>query len=91
MTTANTSAHDPAVGTTLTAFLAERTGIEPDADLDLFATGVISSMFAMELVVFLEDTYDVEIVGPELSRANFASVRAMSALVLRLRQAETGA
>ncbi|MDT0444125.1 acyl carrier protein [Streptomyces johnsoniae] len=74
----------------LTAFLAEQTGTEPAADQDLFATGVISSMFALQLVVHLEDEYDIEIVGPELSMDNFRSVRTMSALVLRLQDADTG-
>ncbi|MEU8781758.1 acyl carrier protein [Streptomyces sp. NPDC048637] len=87
MTTANAGAETTAVEQALTAFLVERTGVEPEPEQDLFATGAISSMFAMELVVFLEDTYDVEIVGPELSRDNFRSVRAMSAMVLRLRGA----
>jgi methoxymalonate biosynthesis acyl carrier protein len=88
MTTANAGADATAVEQELTAFLVARTGADPDADQDLFATGAISSMFAMEVVVYLEDTYDIEIVGPELSRDNFRSVRAMSALVLRLRTAE---
>ncbi|NJQ04209.1 acyl carrier protein [Streptomyces lonarensis] len=74
----------------LTAFLTERTGTEPSAEQDLFSTGVISSMFALQLVVHLEDEYDIEIVGPELSMDNFRSVRAMSALVQRLQGAEDG-
>lgn len=86
MTIANAEA--AAVEKDLTALLVRRTGAEAEADQDLFATGVISSMFAMELVVHLEDTYDIEIIGPELSRDNFRSVRAMSALVQRLRPAE---
>ncbi|GGV43644.1 hypothetical protein GCM10010182_80270 [Actinomadura cremea] len=89
MTAVNVSAA-AVVEKELTAFLIERTGAEPELDQDLFATGTISSMFAMELVVFLEDTYDVEIVGPDLSRDNFASIRAMAALVLRLREGGGG-
>lgn len=85
MTAANANAEAVAVANDLTDFLARRIGADPDADQDLFATGVISSMFALELVVHLEDTYDIEILGPELSRDNFRSVTAMSALVLRLR------
>jgi methoxymalonate biosynthesis acyl carrier protein len=71
----------------LTAFLLQRTGAEPDPEADLFASGMISSMFAMELVVHLEDEYDIEIVGSELNRNNFRSIHAMTALVLRLREA----
>lgn len=82
MTTTNAGA---AVQQDLTEFITRRTGAEPEAGQDLFATGAISSMFAMELVVHLEDTHDIEILGPELSRDNFRSVQAMTAMVLRLR------
>ncbi|QDY75237.1 acyl carrier protein [Streptomyces qinzhouensis] len=84
MTAANAGTHGPTVQKELTAFLAERTGNEPTPEQDLFTTGVISSMFALQLVVHLEDEYDIEIVGPELSMNHFRSVQAMSALVLRL-------
>jgi methoxymalonate biosynthesis acyl carrier protein len=52
---------------------------------DLFADGVITSMFAMELVVQLEESFAVAIVGPDLKLANFRSVAAMADLVRRLR------
>ena len=52
---------------------------------DLFADGVITSMFAMELVVQLEEFFAVAIVGPDLKLANFRSVAAMADLVRRLR------
>ncbi len=90
MTAAQGDSGGAAVEKELTAFLAERTGTEPTADQDLFATGVISSMFALQLVVHLEDEYDIEIVGPELSMDNFRSVQTMAALVLRLQDAEGG-
>lgn len=57
------------------------------AEQDLFADGVITSMFAMELVVQLEQAFDVAIVGPDLKLANFRSVAAMAGLVHRLRSA----
>jgi methoxymalonate biosynthesis acyl carrier protein len=69
----------------LLAFLRERTGQEWTVDRDLFAEGGLSSLFAMELVVQLESTFDVEVAGPDLQLANFRTVTAMSALVARLR------
>jgi methoxymalonate biosynthesis acyl carrier protein len=57
------------------------------AEQDLFADGVITSMFAMELVVQLEQSFAVAIVGPDLKLANFRSVAAMADLVHRLRSA----
>jgi methoxymalonate biosynthesis acyl carrier protein len=71
----------------LLAFLAERTKTEVAVDHDLFGSGLVTSMFAMELVVHLEDAYDIAIVGPELKLDNFRTVQAMTSLVLRLREA----
>ncbi|MGC7102881.1 acyl carrier protein [Amycolatopsis lurida] len=50
---------------------------------DLFADGLVSSMSAMQLVVHLETTYEIEIVGRDLRLDNFRTVEAMVALVLR--------
>ena len=69
----------------LLAFLRERTGHDWTVDRDLFAEGGLSSLFAMELVVQLENTFDVEVAGPDLQLANFRTVTAMSDLVARLR------
>jgi methoxymalonate biosynthesis acyl carrier protein len=41
-------------------------------------------MFAMELVVFLERSYGVTIIGADLKLDNFRTVQAMTKLVLRI-------
>jgi methoxymalonate biosynthesis acyl carrier protein len=69
----------------LIEFLVDKVKIDVAADLDLFGSGLVSSMFAMQLVVHVESTYDIAIIGPELTLDNFRTVRAMAALVLRLR------
>lgn len=74
-----------AIEEALLYFLAERVKASVEPDQDLFGTGLVSSMFAMQLVVHLEETYDIAIVGPELKLDNFRTVQAMTALVLRLR------
>ncbi|MFH9419136.1 acyl carrier protein [Streptomyces sp. NPDC017529] len=66
-------------------FLAERIKTTVEVDQDLFASGVVSSMFAMQLVVHLEETYDIAIVGGDLKLDNFRTVQTMAGLVLRLR------
>jgi methoxymalonate biosynthesis acyl carrier protein len=71
----------------LLSFLANRFRAEIAPDQDLFKSGLVSSMFAMQLVVHLEESYDIAIVGPELKLDNFRTVRAMTSLVLRLRAA----
>ncbi|MBI0293946.1 acyl carrier protein [Streptomyces sp. PRKS01-29] len=72
----------------IAGFVAGRVNAEVPADQDLFASGLVSSMFAMELVVHLEQAFAVQILGDDLKRDNFRTVRAMTALVLRLRDAE---
>ena len=57
---------------------------------DLFASGLVSSMFAMQLVVHLESAYGIAIIGPELKLDNFRTVQAMANLVLRLRTSADG-
>jgi methoxymalonate biosynthesis acyl carrier protein len=69
----------------LRQFLETRLKTTVPADLDLFASGTVTSMFAMELVVHLEQAFNIEIIGPDLVMDNFRTIDSMSALVLRLR------
>jgi methoxymalonate biosynthesis acyl carrier protein len=80
-----------AVEDALLSFLAERIKTEVAADQDLFASGLVSSMFAMQLVVHLEEAYDIAIIGPELKLDHFRTVNAMTQLVMRLRGAADAA
>jgi len=72
----------------ITRFLEERTKISFAVDTDVFATGSVNSLFAMELVVFLEESFDVEIGGSDLRLDNMRTVRSMTGLVQRLRDAD---
>jgi methoxymalonate biosynthesis acyl carrier protein len=48
----------------------------------------------MQLVVHLESTYEISVIGPDLKLDNFRTIQAMTSLVLRLRddpQADAGA
>jgi methoxymalonate biosynthesis acyl carrier protein len=78
-----------AIAGALLGFLNERIRTEVAPDQDLFKSGLVSSMFAMELVVHLEESYDIAIIGPELRLDNFRTVDAMTALVLRLSASRT--
>lgn len=66
-------------------FLGQRTKATWTADRDLFAEGGLSSLFAMELVVYLEQRYGITVGGADLQLSNFRTVKAMVALVKRLR------
>lgn len=79
----------PDIEKALLAFLAGHITATVELDQDLFGTGLVTSMFAMQLVVHLEEAYDIAIVGPELNIDNFRTVRRMTDLVLRLRAHES--
>ncbi|MDR8412935.1 acyl carrier protein [Nonomuraea sp. 3-1Str] len=51
---------------------------------DIFALGFVNSLFAMELVMFVEKTFGVTIPNEELRIDNFRTATAMSELVSRL-------
>jgi methoxymalonate biosynthesis acyl carrier protein len=68
----------------LLAMLSKRLKTTVRPEQDLFADGMINSMFALELVVQIENTFDVAVEGRDLDMANFRSVNAMANLVRRL-------
>ncbi|MGP3987804.1 acyl carrier protein [Streptomyces sp. 3N207] len=74
----------------LLSFLEAKTKTSVAPAQELFSSGLVSSMFAMELVVHLEKEYGISIVGTDLRLDNFRTVQTMTELVLRLRDtAET--
>ena len=75
----------------LVRFLESKTNTVVSPERDLFASGLVTSMFAMQLVVHLEAEYSVAIVGSNLNLDNFRSVRNMTALVLRLHAEQAAA
>jgi methoxymalonate biosynthesis acyl carrier protein len=89
MTTARQQSTDEAIGRQISGFLQERTRKAWEPDVDLFADGSVSSLFATELVVFLEEAFDIEIAGRDLRLDNFRTILSMTELVRRL-QAEDG-
>jgi acyl carrier protein len=52
-------------------------------DDDIFALRLVSSLFTMQLVLFVEQEFDFEVSGEDLDIANFRSVNAVAALVER--------
>jgi methoxymalonate biosynthesis acyl carrier protein len=78
---------EDAIRQNLTEFVRRRTRTAIGADGDLFGSGLVSSLFALELVVHLENTFGVQVAGPELRMDNFRTVAAMTSLVGRLRGA----
>jgi len=71
-------------------FLEARTKRSWETDADLFASGGLSSLFAMELVVHLEKSFGVSVRGADLRLDNFRTVTSMTGLVERLQKAAAG-
>lgn len=62
-------------------------GRELRDDEDIFATGYVNSMFAMQLVQFVEQTFGVTVDGEDLDIDNFRSIDALAGFVQRKRTA----
>ncbi|WP_232699156.1 acyl carrier protein [Brevibacillus daliensis] len=50
---------------------------------DIFAIGEVNSLFAMQLVMFMEKEFGVEIDNNDLDLNNFRSIQAISTLIAR--------
>jgi acyl carrier protein len=67
------------------AFVRDRyPQVEITASQDIFQLGFVNSLFAMELVMFVEKTFGVTIPNDELRIDNFRSAESMAELVDRL-------
>jgi acyl carrier protein len=63
-------------------FLALHLGDRDLADADdIFALGYVNSLFAMQLVAFVEKQFDIVVESEDLDFANFRSVGALADLV----------
>jgi methoxymalonate biosynthesis acyl carrier protein len=51
-----------------------------DAD-DIFATGYVNSLFAIQLVAFVESQFGLRLENDDLQLSNFQSVNAIASLV----------
>ncbi|HEY7595979.1 MAG TPA: acyl carrier protein [Actinophytocola sp.] len=61
--------------------------VEITESQDIFQLGFVNSLFAMELVMFVEKTFGVTIPNNELRIDNFRSADSMAELVDRLSSA----
>jgi methoxymalonate biosynthesis acyl carrier protein len=50
---------------------------------DLFESGIVNSLFAVQLMTFLEKTFSIEVGMDDLDIENFKSVNATTAFVLK--------
>ena len=57
-----------------------------DDNLNLFESGVVNSLFAMQLVMFVEQEFDIKVSDEDLELANFESVNAIADFVVSKNQ-----
>ncbi len=55
-------------------------------DDDIFSSGYINSLFAMQLVLFVEKTFKIEIGNDDLRIDNFQTINALAKMLARKRQ-----
>jgi methoxymalonate biosynthesis acyl carrier protein len=75
----NASATKPPIREFLGRFIRHQVG----DDEDIFALGFVNSLFAMQLVMFVEKNFGVNVEDADLDLDNFRSVNAIAALVAR--------
>lgn len=70
----------------LRVFLARHLGGRKlQDDEQIFSGGFVSSMFAMQLIMFLEKKFSISIGNEDLELANFQTITAMANLVQQKR------
>ena len=72
--------------TTVRAFVVSHIGHEDVSDDDdLFTTGLVSSLFAVQIVMWVERTFGVPVGPVDLDIDNFRSITAIAGFVRRKR------
>ena len=56
---------------------------EIDDDDNIFEIGFISSLFAMQLVLFLEKEYGIKVKNEEMDMSNFKSLNAIEGFIIK--------
>lgn len=55
-------------------------------ETDIFEMGYINSLFSMQLIIFLENNYDILIEPSDMILSNFSSINNIIAFIERKRQ-----
>lgn len=72
------------VSTKVRAFFARFfQNIELQDDQDIFAMGFVNSLFAMQLVLFVENEFGISVENEDLDIDNFRTISAITNLVER--------
>ncbi len=67
---------------TIRSFILDSINLpELDNDDNLFESGIVNSLFAVQLMTFLEKSFNIEVTMDDLSMDNFESINSTSAFV----------
>ena len=82
---------EKAIREKIRAFILASIHVPDLADDDnLFESGIVNSLFAVQLMTFIEKTFSIEVGMDDLEIANFQSIEASAGFVLR-KQAQPAA
>jgi len=59
---------------------------ELDDDFDIFEAGLVNSLFAIELMTFLEKVFDIKVTMDDLDMENFKTVNSTGRFVQRKKE-----
>lgn len=72
-----------AIRETTKSFLAQFIAVDIDDEEDLFASGLVNSLFAMQLVLFVEKKFSIKVENEDLDYANFRTLNAIVGFIQR--------
>lgn len=66
-------------------FIREHLGPDVPDDSDLFESGLASSLFAVQIVMWIERTFEISVQSHEMNIENFQSIAAVAEFVRQRR------
>jgi len=64
------------------AFLGQYiSDVDVDPEENLFASGLVNSLFAMQLVLFVENGFGIQVANEDLDFENFKSLNAITGFI----------
>jgi acyl carrier protein len=64
-------------------FMAQFISVEVGDNEDIFAMGLVNSLFAMQLVLFVEKTFAIKVENEDLDYDNFRTLNAIVGFIER--------
>lgn len=70
-----------AIKQTIRSFFSHSISASIRDDDDVFSLGLVDSLFALQLVLFVERQFDLQVEGDDLNLDNFCTINAICAFV----------